>query len=232
MTGPDRQTGTETGTEPHGGAGMGGQGGHRRNARLALVLGGVVAGMVGLSFAAVPLYSLFCKVTGFGGTTQVASTVSDRVLDRTVEVRFNADVNQGLPWAFRPAVSSMSVKLGQPATTVFHATNLSDKPIVGNAAYNVTPDKAGLYFSKIQCFCFTEQRLEPGQSVDMPVYFFVDPSLDDDAKMADVKTITLSYTFFMAPDQTAALAVRPAAGTDASAQAAHLDARPSMGRPN
>lgn len=186
----------------------------RRNARMAAVLGGLVAFMVGLSFAAVPLYDLFCRVTGFGGTTQVAAKMADHVVDRTLTIRFNADVNHGLPWHFRPAQTSMVVKAGEPAQTTFHARNDSNQTLVGTATYNVTPDKAGIFFNKVQCFCFTEQVLKPGESIDMPVYFFVDPAIADDPKMKDVTTITLSYTFFLAPDQSAAARVTQAAPLD------------------
>lgn len=177
----------------------------RRNRRVAVVLGGVVAGMVGLSFASVPLYDLFCRVTGFGGTTMVASKAADRVLERVVTVQFNADVNSSLPWSFAPDRHAVDVRLGEAMTIAYHASNPSDKPLVGTATYNVTPDKVGKYFNKLQCFCFTEQRLEPGQRVEMPVNFYVDPAMADDPEMADVKTITLSYTFFRAADQSAAL---------------------------
>jgi cytochrome c oxidase assembly protein subunit 11 len=177
----------------------------QRNARMAVGLGVLVAGMVGLSFASVPLYSLFCRVTGFGGTTQVATGVSDRVLDRVMEIRFNADVNNSIGWDFKPETHSLKVRVGEPATTLYHAHNRENRAVVGTAAYNVTPDKAGIYFQKIQCFCFTEQRLEAGQSVEMPVYFYVDPAIADDPELDDVKTITLSYTFFRAADQSAAL---------------------------
>lgn len=177
----------------------------QRNARMAVGLGVLVAGMVGLSFASVPLYSLFCRVTGFGGTTQVAKGVSDRVLDRVVEIRFNADVNNSIGWDFKPETHSMQVRVGEPSTTRYHAHNRESRAVTGTAAYNVTPDKAGIYFQKIQCFCFTEQRLEAGQSVEMPVYFYVDPAIADDPELDDVKTITLSYTFFRAADQSAAL---------------------------
>ncbi|WP_158043621.1 cytochrome c oxidase assembly protein [Skermanella pratensis] len=170
----------------------------RKNLILMGSLFGLVFGMVGLSFAAVPLYDLFCQVTGFGGTTQRAEGPAGEILDRTVKVRFNADVNAALPWGFRPEIHQMEVRIGESAMTSYRAVNNSDEPIVGTATYNVTPDKAGIYFNKIQCFCFTEQRLEPGQSVDMPVYFFVDPAMADDPKLDDVKTITLSYTFFRA----------------------------------
>lgn len=175
-----------------------------RNRRLGLALSGLVCGMVGLSFASVPLYDLFCRVTGFGGTTQVATQAADHILDRTVTIRFNADVNRDLPWAFHPVQKTMKVRLGESALTAYSARNLTARPIVGNATYNVTPEKAGIYFNKVQCFCFTEQVLAAGQEVDMPVYFFVDPAMADDPNMADVTTITLSYTFYQAPDQSGA----------------------------
>ncbi|MFM2043950.1 MAG: cytochrome c oxidase assembly protein CtaG [Pseudomonadota bacterium] len=172
-----------------------------RNLRTGLMAGAMALGMVGLSFAAVPLYDLFCRVTGFGGTTQVAEGYAGAILDRKITIRFNGDVNRDLTWGFRPEVTSMDVRIGEAALTSYHAVNTSDTPLVGTATYNVTPEKAGIYFNKIQCFCFTEQMLTPGQSVDMPVYFFVDPAIADDPGMADVTTITLSYTFFKAPDQ-------------------------------
>ncbi|WP_119678825.1 cytochrome c oxidase assembly protein [Indioceanicola profundi] len=178
--------------------------GGRSNARVAVVLGGIVAGMTGLTFAAVPLYDLFCRVTGFAGTPQVADGIAGPVLDRKITIRFNADVNRDLKWSFRPEANTMDVRVGEPALTSYHARNNTDAALVGTATYNVTPEKAGIYFNKIQCFCFTEQMLEPGQSVDMPVYFFVDPAIAEDPHMDDVTTITLSYTFYKAPDQTLA----------------------------
>jgi cytochrome c oxidase assembly protein subunit 11 len=171
----------------------------KRNARTALVLAGVFAGMVGLSFAAVPLYRLFCQVTGFGGTTQIAE-VAPEALERTIKVRFNADRSPELPWAFKPKQVEVEVKLGERAMAYYTAENLSDEPVSGTATFNVTPLKAGKYFSKIACFCFTEQTLQPGERVDMPVDYFVDPAILDDPNMADVGTITLSYTFFPMPD--------------------------------
>jgi len=183
------------------------------NARVATSLGLLVAGMVGLSFAAVPLYDLFCRVTGYGGTTQVADGYADRVVDRKITIRFNADVNDSLPWGFRPEAVAMTVNLGQSALTSYRAENRGADPVVGTATYNVTPAKAGIYFNKLECFCFTEQVLTPRQSVDMPVYFFVDPAMADDPNMDDVDTITLSYTFFRAPDQT--LATQAVSGTGA-----------------
>ena len=170
-----------------------------RNGRNRLLFGGlfgVVIGMVALSFAAVPLYRVFCQVTGYGGTTQRASRGADRVLDRTIEIRFNADVNSELPWSFRPERRSVEVKVGETRLATFHAQNLSGEAITGSAVYNVTPDKAGKYFVKIQCFCFTQQVLRPHESADLPVSFYVDPAIVKDRDLDDVSTITLSYTFF------------------------------------
>lgn len=178
----------------------------RRNRRVLAGALGVVAVMVGLSFAAVPFYRLFCRATGLGGTTQVATAASGRVVDRLVTVRFDAVVNGDLKWDFHPDQTAATVKPGEPTEIHYHARNRGDQAVVGTATFNVTPDKAGIYFDKIQCFCFTRQRLEPGQDADLGVTFFVDPAMADDPDMADVKTITLSYTFFRAADQTAAVA--------------------------
>lgn len=168
----------------------------RRNSRTMLTLFGVVAGMVGLSFASVPLYRIFCQVTGFGGTTQVGEAVSEgKVGDRVVKVRFDSMTN-GLPWRFFPEQREVSVRVGESRLAFYRAENIADYPVSGTATFNVTPLKAGQYFVKIECFCFTEQRLTPGESVDMPVTFYVDPSIENDPNMADVSTITLSYTFF------------------------------------
>ncbi len=170
----------------------------RRNAATAAVLIGVVGGMAGLAYASVPLYRWFCQVTGFGGTTQVADRLPERVLDRVITVRFNADVSASLAWRFRPAQHSIDVRLGEQALAFYTARNESGAPTPGTATYNVTPAKAGPYFTKIACFCFDEQTLAPGQSADMPVTFFVDPAMADDRNLDDVTTITLSYTFFNA----------------------------------
>jgi len=161
---------------------------------LALVL--VVVGMVGASFAAVPLYDLFCRATGYGGTTKVATEVPERVGEREMTVRFNADVNRDLPWRFRPTQGSVTVLVGEPTLAFYRVENTSDRLIVGTAAYNVTPFTVGKYFSKIDCFCFTEQVLQPGEIAELPVSFFVDPSIADDPKMDRISTLTLSYTFF------------------------------------
>ncbi|PWC49879.1 cytochrome C oxidase assembly protein [Azospirillum sp. TSA6c] len=190
----------------------------RRRNRLVLgTLFGLVAGMIGLTYASVPLYNLFCSVTGFGGTTQRAEQAAARVVERTVTVRFNADTNAALPWAFRPEQKDLVLKLGETGFAAYRAENRGKAPTVGTAVYNVTPEKAGAYFNKMQCFCFTEQVLEPGQVVDMPVTFFVDPSMADDPNMDDVSTITLSYTFFRAKDSEARLAQHTAAASTSPA---------------
>jgi len=170
-----------------------------KNTRIALVLSAVALGMVGLSFASVPLYRIFCQVTGFGGTTQVAEALPQAaVSERIIEVRFNADVDPNLPWRFQPVQRSVLVRVGEPGLVFFRAKNLSDRAILGTATFNVTPLKTGEYFTKVQCFCFDEQRLEPGQELDMAVSFYIDPDILDDRNVDEVKSITLSYTFFRA----------------------------------
>ncbi|MGH6948552.1 MAG: cytochrome c oxidase assembly protein [Kiloniellales bacterium] len=172
------------------------------NRRIALLLSVVVAGMVGLSFASVPLYRIFCQVTGYGGTTQVAEQAPGGLEGRRITVRFNADIDPQLPWSFQPVNRSVTLPVGEEQLAFYRAENLTDRPLVGTATFNVTPLKAGQYFVKIDCFCFTEQRLEPGQSVEMPVSFFVDPAIVEDPNLDDVHTITLSYTFFPAEEET------------------------------
>lgn len=168
----------------------------RRKRLTAGVLIGLVAGMVGLTYASVPLYRLFCQLTGYGGTTRSDSAPSAVVLDRTVIVRFNADVALGMPWRFAPAERAVEVRLGATTVATYVAENPTDRAITGQATFNVTPEKIGRYFTKIECFCFTEQTLAPGQRVEMPVVFYVDPALADDEDAREVGTITLSYTFF------------------------------------
>lgn len=170
----------------------------RRNRKTLSVLAAVVFGMVGLAYASVPLYRIFCQVTGFGGPTQQAAAAPGAVADRMMTVRFDSSVSPTLPWRFAPAQPSVEIKVGESGLAFFTARNLSAAPITGSAVFNVTPLKVGKYFNKIDCFCFTEQTLAPGQQVDMPVSFFVDPAIMDDTNMGEVKTITLSYTFFRA----------------------------------
>ena len=170
-----------------------------------IVATSVIVGMLGLTAAAVPLYRLFCQATGYGGTTQRAEAAPDRQLERTITVRFNADIDPDLPWSFAPEQRQMEVRIGEQNLAFYGATNRSDHPIVGQATYNVTPFKAAPYFSKIACFCFDEQILQPGQQVDMPVSFYVDPGIVSDPDTRDVHTITLSYTFFLLEDESEAL---------------------------
>ncbi|MGQ0526828.1 MAG: cytochrome c oxidase assembly protein [Alphaproteobacteria bacterium] len=170
----------------------------RKNIRTGLVVSVVVISMIGMSFAAVPLYGLFCKVTGFGGTTREAENLPDRILNRTVAVRFNADTDRALNWVFKPEMNRIDVKLGARGYTAYSAYNRSAQEITGTAVYNVTPLKAGKYFNKIECFCFGEQVLQPGEQAALPVIFYIDPALADNPDMDDVDTITLSYTFYKA----------------------------------
>ncbi len=170
----------------------------RRNRKTLLTCLAIVFTMTGLSFASAPLYDLFCRVTGFAGTTQTATQSSGEVLDRIMRIRFDATTNSALPWRFSPVQREISIKIGETAVAFYQATNNDDKAITGTATFNVTPLKVGKYFTKIDCFCFTEQRLEPGQSVDMPVTFYVDPEIAKDPNLDDVTTITLSYTFYRA----------------------------------
>lgn len=152
--------------------------------------------MVGMAYAAVPLYQMFCQVTGLGGTTQRAERPSHVVLDRKVTVRFDANVSPKLGWTFEPVQRTIEVNLGENVLVFYRASNITDRPITGTATFNVAPDAAGLYFSKIECFCFTEQTLQPGETVEMPVSFFVDPELVKDPDSARLRQITLSYTFY------------------------------------
>jgi cytochrome c oxidase assembly protein subunit 11 len=170
----------------------------RRNGTTAVVLCGVATGMVGLSFAAVPLYNVFCRVTGLGGTTQVAASVDVPVVERTVRVRFVADTDRGLDWTFAPEAAEATLRLGEPMLAWYTAANHTATALAGTAVYNVTPAKAGPYFTKVECFCFGEQVLQAGEEAELPVYFYVDPAMAEDPGMDDVRTITLSYTFYRA----------------------------------
>ena len=171
-----------------------------RNRRMLMGIALVVAGMVGLAFASVPLYRLFCQVTGFGGTTQVAETLPTEIATNVppVAVRFDANVSPQLNWEFVPVSAPVSLQPGEQKTIMYRATNIGTTPSTGTATFNVTPQKAGPYFMKIECFCFTEQTLQPGESMDMPVSFFVDSEIGTDTNTMDVDEIVLSYTFFEA----------------------------------
>ncbi|HKA46515.1 MAG TPA: cytochrome c oxidase assembly protein [Methyloceanibacter sp.] len=163
---------------------------------VALSLATLVAGMIGMSFASVPLYRLFCQVTGYGGVPQRADKAPGEVLDRTIKIRFDGNVDGSLPWTFAPVQQTMDVKIGETALAFFKASNNSSTPVTGRAIFNVSPELAGRYFTKIECFCFKQQTLEAGQAVEMPVTFFVDPKIVDDDDTKNITEITLSYTFY------------------------------------
>ena len=173
----------------------------RRHGTTAALLLAVVAGMVGLSFAAVPLYRMFCAATGYGGTTQRAAAAPQDISKAIVTVRFDTDVSPDLAWAFHPLVPEVQVHPGEQTQVFFRAVNRSSEGITGRAVYNVTPTKVGLYFDKLQCFCFNEQYLAPGESKDMGVVFFVDPDMLKDPDTSEIRTITLSYSMFKAASQ-------------------------------
>ena len=175
----------------------------RGNGATALLLVSVVAAMLGLSFASVPLYRLFCQATGLGGTTQRAASAPGAKSDIVITVRFDAETAPDLAWEFRPPQSTVAVRPGEERQVFYRAINKTNAPTTGSATYNVTPAKAGIYFDKLQCFCFAEQRLGPGESKDMGVTFFVDPDILRDPNTRDVHTITLSYTMFRARDPAA-----------------------------
>ncbi len=170
----------------------------RANTRTGIMAAAIAISMVGVGFAAVPIYRIFCQVTGFGGTTMrvsEAQAATVQVSSKTVVVRFDAN-QRGLPWEFKPERPTDTVTIGARDMSIFIAKNLSSQPMVGTATFNVTPAQAGKYFNKIQCFCFTEQRLEPGQEIRMPVLYYVDPKIMTDPETKDIEEITLSYTFF------------------------------------
>ncbi|MEM7620196.1 MAG: cytochrome c oxidase assembly protein [Pseudomonadota bacterium] len=168
----------------------------RRNAITALVVLSVVFGMIGVSYAAVPLYRIFCQVTGFDGTTMRAEKPSDMVLNQTIQIRFDANVSKNLNWKFQPVEYTTTVKLGENKLAFYEAQNLADAPLAGEARFKVLPEIVGQYFHKVECFCFTEQLLAPNQSVDMPVSFFIDPEILNDEDAKHIQEITLSYSFF------------------------------------
>jgi cytochrome c oxidase assembly protein subunit 11 len=188
-----------------------------RHGRTLVMLVGVASGMAAMAWAAVPLYDLFCRVTGYSGRPLVASTGADRILDETVSVRFAASTAAGMPWAFRPVQNTLDVHPGETNLAFFEASNPTGRPITGHATFNVTPPIVGGYFVKIDCFCFTEQTLAPGETVSMPVTFFVDPAIAEDAETRGVRTITLSYTFFESETETGPDPAAPDPAADARA---------------
>jgi cytochrome c oxidase assembly protein subunit 11 len=169
-----------------------------KKARFGLLAAIVPIAMVGASYASVPLYQLFCQVTGYGGTTRVATSAASAVLDRTVKVRFDANVAPGVPWEFAPEKPDVDLKIGENGLAFYKVTNTSDRAVTAVATYNVTPHKAGPYFQKLECFCFQDRTLQPGETMELPVIFYVDPKLATDRGVNEITQITLSYTFFEA----------------------------------
>ncbi|MEZ5956493.1 MAG: cytochrome c oxidase assembly protein [Hyphomonadaceae bacterium] len=168
----------------------------KRLRRTAMIAGAVVLGMTGMAFAAVPIYDAFCKVTGYGGTTREAQVAPDQILDRRIEVRFDANTSPDLPVEFAPKQNSETLRIGETGLAFYRVRNTSNEPIVARATYNVTPHIAGQYFAKLECFCFTDRVIAPGAETDLPVVFFVDPEIVSNPDTADINTLTLSYTFF------------------------------------
>lgn len=199
----------------------------RRNGMVgaAVALGAVA--MLGAAYAAVPLYRMYCQLTGYGGTTQVAKAAPGVISDRKITITFDANTGKGMPWTFEPAVRHVSVGIGEETLAFYVATNPTDHAVQGSATFNVAPAKAGSYFAKIECFCFTQQVLQPGETESMGVTFFVDPAILKDRDMDDVTEITLSYTFFEVPMQQAAAAATKVSGpAGGGAGAAPVDAVP------
>jgi cytochrome c oxidase assembly protein subunit 11 len=186
------------------------------NLRVALTTGGFALTMLGVSFAAVPFYDWFCRTTGFGGTTMVAKQAPSEVGKREYTVRFDANVTGGLGWRFQPEVSSITIRPGEVKTVYYKLTNTTDRETIGIASYGVTPELTGSYFSKMQCFCFTDQTLKAGESREEAVVFFIDPAIEKEAELKHIKTITLSYTFF--PSKTQSKPLASISGSNAVAQ--------------
>ncbi len=176
---------------------------HRMTAAICVVF---LSSMLGMAYAAVPLYKLFCQVTGYGGTTQVAEAGADVILDRKITIRFDANVAGGLPWAFKPIDRKMTLQVGEIGNASYAFKNVGSAHTTGTSTFNVTPQSAGAYFNKLECFCFTEQPLGAGENVEMPVVFFIDPAIADDPNLDSIKTITLSYTFFPVANPSTPLA--------------------------
>lgn len=182
----------------------------RSNRIVAISCVSFFVAMIGMAYAAVPLYQMFCQVTGYGGTTQRVEQMSDTILDQTVKVRFDANVSGGLPWDFKPVQREVTVRIGETTIINYEAKNISDRPASGRATFNVSPDLTGSYFNKVQCFCFTDTTLAAGETMEMPVMFFVDPDIVKEKDLKGLTTITLSYTFFPLDKEPANAAVQPA----------------------
>jgi len=181
----------------------------RRDMLIAACCGAFVALMVGAAYASVPLYSWFCKTTGFGGTTQVASQAPGQVLGRELTIRFDSNIGPGLPWKFAPEQNEIKVRIGEVATVHYKVVNQAAREILGMASYNVSPPQVGSYFTKINCFCFTDQRLKAGETRELAVVFYVDPEIAKDRDQDDLNTITLSYTFYRQRDPAQPVAEAP-----------------------
>ena len=197
---------------------------HGRHRAVAVWCAVLVAAMVGAAYASVPLYRLFCQVTGFDGTPRVATKPSDRVLDKTMTIRFDANTAPGFAWTFEPEQHTVDVKIGETTLAFYRATNTSDRPLTGTSTFNVFPEQAAVFFNKLECFCFKEQTLEPGQSIDLPVSFFVDPQIVHDKNAGGTTHITLSYTFYPVVSKPG-LAEKPANSTPATPRAVPGDGR-------
>ncbi len=192
----------------------------RRNCVLGSAVGAIVLGMVGVSFAAIPLYKLFCAATGYGGTPKIGIAAAPGGDGRTIRVRFNADINPGLPWTFAPDQTEVTIPLGEDRLAAYHAHNRANRIVTGVALYNVTPEKAAKYFHKTACFCFNEQTLQPVEDMSFPLSFWVDPEIARDPNTSDVQVITLSYTFYRALDDAAKSGALAKAGPHTGSKAA------------
>jgi cytochrome c oxidase assembly protein subunit 11 len=188
----------------------------RRDMMVASVCGVVVAAMIGLSYASVPFYNWFCRTTGYGGTTQVSEKAPDQVLGRTIAIRFDSNVAPGLPWKFEPEENVIKVRIGEVTTAHYKVTNMAAREITAQAGYNVSPPQIGGYFNKINCFCFTQQTMKPGETREMTVVFYVDPSIAKDSDQDNLNTITLSYTFYRIPNPEKPVAQVPQADPKSS----------------
>ena len=181
-----------------------------RHRRVALTVLGMVVGMIGMAYAAVPLYQAFCRATGFGGVPQIATTESATRGEKVMTIHFDANIASDLPWDFVPEQDSIRLRTGETATVFYKVKNRSSRTTVGLAAYNVAPERSGMFFNKIACFCFSEQTLGPGETMDMPVVFYIDPAVETDEIMKTQDSITLSYTFFAAKTPVASTRGKPA----------------------
>ena len=181
----------------------------KRNAKVAVICAAAFFGMIGAAYAAVPIYRAFCQITGFDGATRRADGAADKVLDKTLTVRFDANVRGGLPWTFTAEQTSQTVKIGETKLAFFKVRNNSDKPITARALYNVVPEQAGPYFQKLQCFCFEDQTIAAGATVDMPVLYYIDPKYADDIDTKGKPEVTLSYTFYPSTEPKQAQAAKP-----------------------